>query len=218
MASPAADERSLSAARPGQSLVEMNHDRRTPTSTRVWFITGSSEGLGRTLAEAVLARGERAVVTARTPERVRDLIERFPAQALVAELDVTRHEQVRRAVSEAADRFGRIDVLVNNAGEAFGSNVFGLVDVTRAVLPFLLRTGSGHIVNVLSVDRGRVAVEGFSAALAEEVAPLGITVTTVEPGRLNGQRPGASVAAEAIIAAVDMQHKRQMKAEVEVNR
>ena len=83
---------------------------------RVWFITGSSAGLGRALTEAVLARGERAVVTARTPERVRDLIERYPAQALVLELDVTRQDQVRSVVREAIDRFGHIDVLVNIDG------------------------------------------------------------------------------------------------------
>src|ERR1700737_5409468 len=86
------------------------------TYQRVWFITGSSAGLGRALTDAVLAKGERAVVTARTPERLRDLIERYPAQALVLELDVTRPDQVRQAVSEAIDRFGRIDVLVNNEG------------------------------------------------------------------------------------------------------
>lgn len=197
----------------------MNEHDRSSTYHRVWFITGSSAGLGRALAETVLARGERAVVTARTPERVRDLIERYPAQALVVELDVTRHEQVRRAVSEATDRFGRIDVLVNNAGEMFDTNVFGLFDVTRAVLPFMQRSGSGHIVNVLSESPARVAVEGFSAALAEEVAPLGIKVTTVEPGHLNGQRPGdPAAAAEAIIAAVDRQGKRQINVEREVQR
>src|ERR1700737_3742489 len=85
---------------------------------RVWFITGSSAGLGRALTEAVLARGERAVVTARTPERVRDLIERYPAQALVLELDVTRQDQVRSVVREAIDRFGHIDVLVNIDGSS----------------------------------------------------------------------------------------------------
>src|SRR6202165_6377427 len=91
-------------------------EHRSASYQRVWFITGSSEGLGRALTDAVLASGERAVVPARTPERIRDLIERYPAQALVLELDVTRPDQVRRAVSEAIDRFGRIDVLVNSEG------------------------------------------------------------------------------------------------------
>jgi NAD(P)-dependent dehydrogenase (short-subunit alcohol dehydrogenase family) len=182
----------------------MKASRRSSTYERVWFITGSSAGLGRALTEAVLARGERAVATARTPERVRDLIERYPAQALVLELDVTRQNQVRQAVSEAIDRFGRIDVLVNNAGRLFDSNVFGLVDVTRAVLPAMRRASSGHIVNVLSGVPSRRAVEGFSAALAEELGPLGIEVITIEPGSANGHQPDDPAAAvEAIIAAVD---------------
>jgi NADP-dependent 3-hydroxy acid dehydrogenase YdfG len=181
----------------------MNENRPTVSYKRVWFITGSSNGIGRALTEAVLARGERAVVTARKPERVRDLIERYPAQALVVELDVTRHEQVQRSISEASDRFGRVDVLVNTTGQLFEANVFGLVDVTRAVLPFMERVCSGHIVNVLSIVPGRVAVEGFSAALAKQMAPLGIKVSTFEASA-NGQHQEESVRlAEAIIAAVD---------------
>src|ERR1700720_2655847 len=133
---------------------------RSATYPRVWFITGSSGGVGRALTDAGLASGERAVVTARTPERLRDLIERYPAQALVLELDVTRPDHVRQAVCEAIDRFGRIDVLVNN--------------------------------------------EGFSAALAEELAPLGIKVITIEADRFNGHRPDDPTAvADAIIAAVE---------------
>jgi NAD(P)-dependent dehydrogenase (short-subunit alcohol dehydrogenase family) len=177
----------------------------------VWFITGSSGGLGRALAEAVLARGERAAVTARTPERVRDLIERYPAQALVLELNVINREQVRKTVAQAADSFGRIDVLVNNAAygqlgaieelddaqlrRQFETNVFGLFDVTRAVLPVMRHARSGHIINVSSVggfagqarlgayNSSKFAVEGFSEALAQELAPAGIRVTIVEPGR-----------------------------------
>jgi NAD(P)-dependent dehydrogenase (short-subunit alcohol dehydrogenase family) len=178
--------------------------RRSSTYKRVWFITGSSDGIGRALTEAVLARGERVVVTARRPERVRDLIERYPAQALIVELDVTQHEQVHRAVCEAGDRFGRIDVLVNTTGRLFDPNVFGLVDVTREVLPFMQRICSGHIINVVSVAPGRSAVEGFSAALAEEMVAFGISVITVEGGSVNGQQPSDSTGAvEAIIAAVD---------------
>jgi NADP-dependent 3-hydroxy acid dehydrogenase YdfG len=197
----------------------MKASQRSSTYERVWFITGSSAGLGRALTEAVLARGERAVVTARTPERVRDLIERYPAQALVLELDVTRQNQVRQAVSEAIDRFGRIDVLVNNAGHLFDSNVFGLVDVTRAVLPAMQRASSGHIVNVLSGVPSRRAVEAFSAALAEELAPLGIEVITIEPGSANGHQPNdLAAAAEIIIAAVDADasetRNREQKREV----
>jgi NAD(P)-dependent dehydrogenase (short-subunit alcohol dehydrogenase family) len=184
----------------------MSDYRRGASYKRVWFITGSSDGIGRALTEAVLARGERAVVTARKPERVRDLIERYPAQALIVELDVTRHEQVQRSVSEASDRFGRIDVLVNTTGQLFDANVFGLVDLTRTVLPFMERVCSGHIVNVLSAVPGRLAVEGFSAALAKQMAPLGIKVRTFE-GSANGQYPQESAGvAEAIIAAVDADH------------
>ena len=138
----------------------MTEYRRPSTYKRVWFITGSSDGLGRALTDVVLARGERAVVTARAPETLRHLIEHYPAQALILELDVTRHDQVRSAIGQAIERFGRIDVLVDN--------------------------------------------EGFSEALAEQVAPLGIRVITIEPGSVNGRLPGdPAAAAAAIIAAVD---------------
>ena len=101
-------------ARSGRDNAFQTMQQREPAIyQRVWFITGSSGGLGRALSEAVLARGERAVVTGRTPERVRDLIVRYPAQALVLELDVTRQDQVHTVVREAIERFGQIDVLVN---------------------------------------------------------------------------------------------------------
>jgi len=101
-------------ARSGRDNAFQTMQQREPAIyQRVWFITGSSGGLGRALSEAILARGERAVVTGRTPERVRDLIVRYPAQALVLELDVTRQDQVHTVVREAIDRFGQIDVLVN---------------------------------------------------------------------------------------------------------
>src|ERR1700687_6418539 len=181
----------------------MSEYRRPSTYKRVWFITGSSDGIGRALTEAVLLGGERAVVPSPKPELVRDLIERYPAQALVVELDVTRHEQVQRSVSEASDRFGRIDVLVNTAGQVFEANVFGLVDVTRAVLPFMERVCSGYIVNVLSFSPGRLGGEGFSAALAKQMAPVGFKVSTFE-GSANGQHPEESAGVvQAIIAAVD---------------
>jgi NAD(P)-dependent dehydrogenase (short-subunit alcohol dehydrogenase family) len=223
---------------------------------RVWFITGSSTGLGRALAEAVLARGERAAVTARKPQSVRDFIERYPAQALVLELDVTRPEQIRQAVALACEHFGRIDVLFNSASygqlgalqeledaqirRQFETNVFGLFDVTRTIIPVMRRAQRGHILNVSSVagfvgqaglgayNSSKFAVEGFSEALAKELAPLGIRVTIVEPGRFRADwsdrwpasvatdiansvpvgalrhRPGdAARAAGAIIAAVD---------------
>jgi NAD(P)-dependent dehydrogenase (short-subunit alcohol dehydrogenase family) len=190
-------------------------------STRVWFITGASSGLGRALAEAVLDRGERAVVTARKPERLLEFIERYPAQALVLELDVTRFDQANAVVSQTLERFGRIDVLVNNAGygllgaaeeyevsqlrRQFETNFFGLVNITRAVLPIMRRARSGWIVNISSVGGVRAiagfsaynatkfAVEGFSEALAQEVGPLGIAVTIVEPGRFRTDWAGRSL-------------------------
>src|SRR6202158_6146763 len=178
--------------------------------TRCGSTPDAGGALGRALPEAVWPRGERAAVPARTPERVRDLIERYPAQALVLELNVINREQVRKVVAQAADSFGRIDVLVNNAAygqlgaieelddaqirRQFETNVFGLFDVTRAVLPVMRRARRGHIINVSSVggfagqarlgayNSSKFAVEGFSEALAQELAPAGIRVTIVEPG------------------------------------
>jgi NAD(P)-dependent dehydrogenase (short-subunit alcohol dehydrogenase family) len=157
------------------------------------------------------------------PERVRDVIEHYPAQALVLELDVTRPEQVRNAVAQASERFGRIDVLVNNAGYAqlgaieqlddaqirrqFETNFFGLIDVTRAILPVMRQARRGHIINVSSIggfagqshlgayNSSKFAVEGFSEALAQELAPLGIKVTIVEPGRFRTDWAGGVPAA-----------------------
>jgi short-subunit dehydrogenase involved in D-alanine esterification of teichoic acids len=124
---------------------------RSAMYQRVWFITGSSADLGRALTDAVLARGERAVVTARTPERVRDLIERYPAQALVLELDVTRPGQVRSVVLEAIERFGHIDVLVN-------IDDFSEV-LAREVAPLVLK--------VITIDPA--SSNGHSAAMADDI-------------------------------------------------
>ena len=138
--------------------------QRSATYQRVWFITGSSAGLGRALSEAVLGRGERAVVTARTPERVRDLIERYPAQALVLELDVTRPDQVRSVVREAIERFGRIDVLVNLDGpsEELAQEVAPLAIKMIAIDP---GNSNGHLF-----DHSReVADEIIAAVNAESV-------------------------------------------------
>jgi NAD(P)-dependent dehydrogenase (short-subunit alcohol dehydrogenase family) len=145
------------------------------TYNRVWFITGSAGRLGRALAEAVLARGEQAVVTDRTPERVRDMIERYPAQALVLELDVTRPEQVRAAVSQATDRFGRIDVLVNAAVEGFSE------PLAQEVAPLGIKV---------------IVVEPDDAPTAGTDVDLVCT--------LEGRKPSDPArAAEAIIAALD---------------
>ena len=183
----------------------------TVTKTdKVWLVTGASTGFGRELVEYLLARGERVVATARKVEGLTDLGTRYPDHALVAAMDVTDQKQVDAAVGVAVKWFGRVDVLVNNAGYGmvgaveesaedefrpmFETNVFGLIRVTQAVLPQMREQGSGHIVNLSSIgglvatpgfglyNATKFAVEGLSEALAQEVKPLGITVTIVEPG------------------------------------
>ena len=189
---------------------------------KVWFITGCSTGFGRELAKLVLKRGYRAVVTARDPAKVEDIASPYRDRALVLELDVTDPVQVDAAVKSADKRFGRIDVLVNNAGigyfgaveesdeeetrRMFEINFFGLARMTRAVLPIMRRQRSGHIVNISSIgglksfptlayyNATKYAVEGFSEALALEVAPLGIKVTIVEPSGFRTDWAGRSAA------------------------
>jgi NAD(P)-dependent dehydrogenase (short-subunit alcohol dehydrogenase family) len=191
-----------------------------------WFITGCSTGLGRALAEAVLDRGLRAVVTARDPAQVADLVARHGDRALALSLDVTDHVQVVDAVQRAESAFGGIDVLVGNAGygylaaveegedeeirKLFDTNVFGLADVTRAVLPGMRARRSGHVVTVSSLGglaafgatgyyhATKFAVEGLSESLAAEVAPLGIKVTIVEPAAFRTNWSGPSMRQSAI--------------------
>jgi NAD(P)-dependent dehydrogenase (short-subunit alcohol dehydrogenase family) len=178
--------------------------------TKAWLITGCSNGLGRALAEAVLNHGDQLVATARNVETLRDLERRYPAQVRIAELDVTRPETALSAVTVAQKAFGGLDVLVNNAGygmigaveegsadeyrSLFDTNVFGLIEVTKAALPALRRRGAGRIVNVSSgagisgsagygyYNASKFAVEGLSEALAQEVSPLGIAVIIAKPG------------------------------------
>jgi len=182
---------------------------RTPTS-KVWLITGSSRGFGRRLAEAVLEHGDRLVATARRPELLSDLATRDGEQVRAVTLDVTNAEQARAAVAAAVDTFGRLDVVVNNAGYGYmaaiedateaelraelETDLWGVVNVTRAALPVLRHQRSGHLVQFSSIagrmgvagtgaySMAKWAVEGFSEALAREVAPLGIKVTIIEPG------------------------------------
>jgi len=184
----------------------------------VWFITGCSTGFGRELARLVAARGWNLVATARRRESLADLA---GPNVLILELDVTKQDQVDAAVAAAKDRFGRIDVLVNNAGYGylttieegdegeiramFDANVFGLFALTRAILPIMREQKSGHIISITSVG-GHVgnpgsgyyaatkhAVEGWSKALAAEVAPLGIKVTAVAPGPFRTDWAGRSM-------------------------
>ena len=189
--------------------------------TPVWFISGCSTGFGRELARLVLEQGGRAAVTARGKDRVADLVALAPDRALALDLDVTDQAQIDAAVAAAKDRFGRIDVLVNNAGygyqtsveegeEAriraqFDANVFGLFALTRAVLPVMRAQKRGHIINITSVggllglpgsgyySATKHAVEGWSDALKAEVSPLGLQVTCVEPGPFRTDWAGRSL-------------------------
>jgi NAD(P)-dependent dehydrogenase (short-subunit alcohol dehydrogenase family) len=187
----------------------------------VWLITGCSTGFGRELAKLVLARGWRAVVTARNPAQAADIAEGHGDRALVLPLDVTQHAQVANVVAQAKQKFGRIDALVNNAGYGylaaieegeddavramFETNVFGLIDMTKAVLPVMREQGSGIIINVSSIGGlasfaatgyyhgTKYAVEGMSESLAQEVRPLGIDVMIVEPGPFRTNWAGPSI-------------------------
>ncbi|HKQ23779.1 MAG TPA: oxidoreductase [Burkholderiales bacterium] len=190
-------------------------------SLPVWFITGCSTGLGRALAEAVLKHGHRAVVTARNPAQIQDFTAQHPGKSLALQLDVADYSQIDRAISDAEEAFGRIDVLVNNAGYGylaaveegeereiramFETNFFGLAALIRRVLPGMRAGGRGHIINISSVggllgnpssgyyNATKFAVEGLSEALAKEVAPLGIRVTVVEPGPFRTDWAGRSL-------------------------
>jgi NAD(P)-dependent dehydrogenase (short-subunit alcohol dehydrogenase family) len=181
----------------------------TGTAQKVWFITGASRGFGALTAQKALERGDLVVATARDPHTVTAALGEHP-NLLALRLDVKLEAQAISAAQQALTRFGRIDVLVNNAGygllgaveEASGeevravyeTNVFGLLNVTRAVLPVMRRQGSGHVINISSVGgysayagwgvygSTKFAVEGLSEALAMELEPLGIQVTVVEPG------------------------------------
>jgi NAD(P)-dependent dehydrogenase (short-subunit alcohol dehydrogenase family) len=182
------------------------HDVSKP----VWLITGCSTGFGRELAGLALRCGHRVVATARDIARLGDLVADYPTIAIALALDVTNGQQTTRAVATAERAFGRIDVLVNNAGYGylaaveegedeeiramFETNLFGLVALTKAVLPGMRARRHGHIINISSIgglvgnpvsgyyNATKFAVEGLSEALAKEVEPLGIRVTAVEPG------------------------------------
>lgn len=186
-----------------------------------WLITGCSTGLGRALAEAVIAAGHQAVVTARDAARVADLVDVDPDRVLALPLDVTDPEQVSAAVAQADERFSGVDVLVNNAGygyraaveegdEAdiraqFETHVFGVVAMLKAVLPGMRARRFGAIVNISTIgvqimpagsgyySASKAALEGISGALRKEVEPLGISVTVVEPGAFRTDFAGRSL-------------------------
>ncbi|MBW4688915.1 MAG: SDR family NAD(P)-dependent oxidoreductase [Komarekiella atlantica HA4396-MV6] len=200
----------------------MNSDKN-PVAPKVWLITGCSTGFGRALAEAVLKKGDEVLATAREPEQLRPLIEDYPETAKAVYLDVTLSQDIQAAVDTAIATFGRIDVLVNNAGygligaleevndtdirQQFETNFFGALRLMRAVLPLMRQQGSGHIVNMSStaglVGFGgssiycgtKFALEGTSEALAKEVESFGIKVTLIEPGAFRTNFNGRSLAA-----------------------
>ena len=188
---------------------------------QVFFLTGSSRGLGRQIAEAALAAGHQLVATARQPDSLADLVDRYGTQILPVALDVTDPAGAATAVAAGTNAFGHLDVVVNNAGYAnlaavedisladfraqIDANLFGVVNVTKAALPVLREQGSGRVIQVSSIG-GRLAtaglsayqtakwaVGGFSEVLAREVGPLGIKVTVLEPGGMQTDWAGSSM-------------------------
>jgi NAD(P)-dependent dehydrogenase (short-subunit alcohol dehydrogenase family) len=179
-------------------------------SEKVWLITGCSRGLGKALAEAVLAAGDKLVATARNIEQIKYLVEQYGDKVQLVKLDVTNQTDAKFAIKSAFDSFGRLDVLVNNAGygnicsieeakmtdfrEEIETNLFGTIIVTKEALPYMRKQKFGHIIQLSSVGgrigpigRGPYAVakwgvEGFSEVLSKEVKPFGIKVTIIEPG------------------------------------
>jgi NAD(P)-dependent dehydrogenase (short-subunit alcohol dehydrogenase family) len=199
--------------------------------SKVFLVTGSSRGLGRQIAETVLAAGHSLVATARTPSQLDDLAARYGDRVRTVALDVTDEAAAQAAVRTAVTAFGRLDVVVNNAGyansaavedmtladfrEQVDTNLFGVVNVTKAALPVLREQGGGHIVQISSVG-GRVttpglsayqaakfAVGGFSEVLAAEVGPLGIKVTVLEPGGMRTDWAGSSMAVHPVSPAYE---------------
>jgi NAD(P)-dependent dehydrogenase (short-subunit alcohol dehydrogenase family) len=194
--------------------------------SKVWLITGSSRGLGLALAQAVLAAGHRLVATARNTEHLADLASKYGDQVRAVALDVTDATAARASVATATSAFGRLDVVVNNAGYGnvssiehmtdadfraqIETNFFGVVNVTRAAIPVLRAQRAGHVIQVSSIGgrRGspglsayqsaKWAVEGFSEVLAREVGPLGIRVTIAEPGGIRTDWAGSSMHVDAI--------------------
>ncbi len=190
--------------------------------SKVWLITGSSRGLGRALANAVLEAGDKLVATARDPAQLADLVDAYGSRVLALALDVTDVAAAEAAVKTAVNTFGRLDVLVNNAGYGnvapiedtslaefraqIETNLFGTIIMTKAAIPVMRGQGAGHIIQFSSVG-GRIGpvgrapyaaakwgVEGFSEVLSKEVGPLGIKVTVIEPGGFRTDFAGSSTA------------------------
>jgi NAD(P)-dependent dehydrogenase (short-subunit alcohol dehydrogenase family) len=200
-------------------------------SGKVWFITGTSKGFGRVWAEAALARGDRVAATARDAKTLQPLVDRFGDKVAAIALDVTDKAAVATAIKTAHKKFGRLDVVINNAGYGlFGAieevseaearaqietNLFGALWVTQAALPIMREQGSGHIIQISSIGgvnafptvglyhASKWGLEGFSQSLAAEVAGFGIKVTIVEPGGYATEWGGASAQRSASMPVYD---------------
>ena len=212
---------------PSSDAVQLSPEPRSAAGNsaapRIWFVTGSARGLGREIVVAALDAGDRVVATARDTSALDDIVARHPGRVVAVALDVTDEAQATDAVAKAQQAFGRIDVVVNNAGYAnvasvedmtsadfrrqVETNFFGVVSVTRAAIPALRVHGSGHIFQIASVgariavaglsayQSAKFAVRGFSLVLAQELQPLGIKVTVIEPGGIRTDWAGSSMAA-----------------------
>ena len=211
----------------------------TQRTSRVWLITGCSTGFGRVIAEQALAQGDQVIATARKIEQIKDLEQKYPQTAKALTLDVTHKAGIENAVQESLKAFGRIDVLVNNAGygltgsieevsdkeirDQFETNVFGLLNVTRAVLPILRKQRSGHILNISSLagrlgiptmgiyNGSKFALEGISESLASELKPFGIKVTIIEPGGFATDFSSRSIAKAQIMPEYQLLHDEMEK-------
>ena len=189
-------------------MTTVEHGQRS--GNQVWLISGCSTVIGREIAIAALNAGDRVALTARRPESVADLVERYGERAIALALDVTDKDEIASAVSQAIERFGRIDVLVNNAGygyvssveegvdedvrSMFDTNLFGAIELIKAVLPGMRARRDGYIVNISSMtglvsnpanvyySASKFALESLTEGLSKELAPLGIRVSAVEPG------------------------------------
>ncbi len=189
--------------------------------SKIWFVTGSSRGLGRAIVQAALEAGDRVAATARKPSDLALLVAQYGDQVLPLALDVADSLAAQSAVAKARDHFGRLDVVVNNAGYAntasvedmtledftaqVQTNFFGVVYVSKAAVPILREQGRGHIFQIASIgariasvglsayQSAKFAVRGFSLVLAQELAPLGVKVTTIEPGGIRTDWAGSSM-------------------------
>ncbi len=209
---------------------------------KVWFITGCSTGFGRELAKEALEQGNKVAVTARKTVDIEDIVSAYPDASIAIQLDVTKPDQIKSAVQKAVEKFGRIDVLVNNAGigyfgaieeseedevrRMFEINFFGLANMTREVLPVMRRQRSGHIVNIASIgglvgfpavgfyNATKFAVDGLSESLSKEVAPLGIKVTIVAPSGFRTDWAGRSANNSKIVIADYTETAHQNKSNI----